>query len=96
MVKKRISEWKGGDTGVFSDGKHFKLSKVSAPTKHEPGHNSSTSRSERMVGAQDVVDVKVVWEDSFGIEIVEITKRGRNINEILEMKNNFFDIRSET
>ena len=93
MVKKIIREWKDGDSGTFSDGRTFRLSNVSAPEKHEPGHNMATSRSKRMVGGQDLVDVKVVGRDSFGRDLVEVKKHGRDVNTILEMKNKLFDIK---
>ena len=92
-MKKIISEWKDGDSGVFSDGRKFRLSNVSAPEKHSPGYNMATSRSKRLVGSSDVVDVVTVGRDSFGRDLVEVKKHGRNINTILEMKNKLFDIR---
>lgn len=97
MTLARIDSWADGDSGEMVDSngikKRFRLSNVSAPEKHEPGYNMATSRSKRMLGEYDVVDVKVVGRDSFGRDLVEVKKHGRDINSILEMKNKLFDLR---
>ena len=88
--------FKDGDSGEYvgMDGrkKRFRLSNVSAPEKNDPGYNLSTTRSRKLVSERDVVDVNVVGRDSFGRDLVEVKKRGRDINNILEMKNKLFAI----
>ena len=95
MVKS-IVKWTDGDSGEMVDSngsvKRFRLSNVSAPEKHAPGYNLATDRSEKMVSVSEVVDVKTVGRDSYGRDLVEIYKGGRNINHVLEMKNKLFGI----
>jgi endonuclease YncB( thermonuclease family) len=96
-MKAVINSWTDGDSGemVGSDGRRrrFRLSNVSAPEKHEPGYNMATSRSKRLIGGQDVVDVNVVGKDAYGRDLVEVSKSGINVNRILEIKNKLFGIK---
>ena len=36
-MKKRINNWRDGDSGFFTDGVPFRLAKVRAPEKHQFG-----------------------------------------------------------
>lgn len=97
MANKAVVSFEDGDSGEYigMDGRkrRFRLSNVSAPEKNEPGYNMATSRSKRLVGERDIVNVKVVGRDSFGRDLVEVKKRGRDINNILEMKNKLFGVK---
>lgn len=97
MANKAVVSFEDGDSGEYigMDGRkrRFRLSNVSAPEKNEPGYNMATSRSKRLVGERAIVNVKVVGRDSFGRDLVEFKKRGRDINNILEMKNRLFGVK---
>ena len=95
MVKKIIREWTDGDSGIFTDGKKFRLSNVSAPEKHEPGYNLATLRSERLVHPGTLIDIKTTGKDTYNRQLVEITAHGRQVNKILEMKNKLFYIKPD-
>lgn len=95
-MKATVYKWKDGDSGEMVNQygmvRSFRLSNTSAPEKREPGYNLSRARSRQMVSERDVVDVEVVGMDSFGRDLVKIKKRGRDVNKILEMKNQLFGI----
>lgn len=97
MTLARIRNWKDGDSGTMTDingrTSSFRLSNVSAPEKREAGYGLSRSRSRRMVGEREVVDVEVVGTDAFGRDIIKIKKNGRDVNRILEMKNALFGVK---
>jgi len=50
MVKKKIAKWVDGDSGIFSDGKKFRLSEVRAPEKHQFGGSKATRIAAGMTG----------------------------------------------
>lgn len=97
MTLARINKWKDGDSGEMVDRggrvRAFRLSNVSAPDRREAGYDLSRSRSRRMVGEREVVDVEVVGTDVFGRDIIKIKKNGRDVNKILEMKNRLLGIK---
>lgn len=94
-MTKAIIKFVDGDSGEMTDstGKttRIRLSGTRSPEKIESGYGLATMRAKNLVGENDVVDVKIVGgTDDYGRAIVEITKQGRNVNEILERANALF------
>ena len=81
MVKKKIKNWRDGDSGIFSDGTEFRLARVRAPEKHQFGGSKATKVVAGMTGrSKGWVDVKPVGKDRYGRVIVEMSNKGGSTN----------------
>ena len=80
-MKKRVNNWRDGDSGFFTDGVPFRLAKVRAPEKHQFGGEKATRRAAGMSGrTRGIVNVKVVGRDVYGRSLVEMSNKDGSIN----------------
>ncbi len=87
MAKKKIAKWVDGDSGDFSDGTRFRLSRVRAPEKSQSGGSKSTRTAAGMTGrSKGLVDVKIVGKDKYGRTLVEMKNKDGSINDRLIKK----------
>jgi len=87
MVKKKITKWVDGDSGVFSDGNKFRLSGVRAPEKSQFGGSKATKTAAGMTGrSKGSVDVKIVGIDKYGRTLVDMKNKDGSINDRLIKK----------
>ncbi|OFX51314.1 MAG: hypothetical protein A2046_03970 [Bacteroidetes bacterium GWA2_30_7] len=87
MVKKRITLWDDGDSGVFTDGTRFRLNRVRAPESHHFGGETATRRAAGMTGQSNgFVNVKPIARDIYSRIIVEMSNQHGSINNRLIMR----------
>ncbi len=80
-MKKRIDHWKDGDSGRFTDGTLFRLSRVRAPERYQFGGKTATRRAAGMSGkTRGFVNVKTVGRDRYGRLLVELYNKYGLIN----------------
>ncbi|MBS3106430.1 nuclease [Candidatus Woesearchaeota archaeon] len=79
-MKKRIDHWIDGDTGIFTDGRIFRLAGVRAPEHHQFGGETATRRVAGMTGQSNgLVNVRRVG-GSYGRDVVELRNGDGSIN----------------
>lgn len=84
MAKKKIARWHDGDSGIFADGKPFRLAGVRAPEKHQFGGETATRRAAGMSGkTRGRVNVSVVGRDSYNRLLVKLSNKHGSINKRL-------------
>ena len=84
MVRKRVEKWDDGDSGTFTDGTRFRLSRVRAPEHHQFGGETATRRAAGMTGqSAGFVNVNSAGRDKYGRELVEISNQQGSINDRL-------------
>ena len=87
MVKKKITKWIDGDSGVFTDGTNFRLTNVRAPEKNKSGGTKATKVAAGMSGrSKGFVTVKQVGKDRYGRALVEMSNKDGSINKRLREK----------
>lgn len=80
MVKKKIAYWDDGDSGVFTDGRRFRLARVRAPEHYQFGGKTATRVVAWMTGQSNgSVSIKEVGR-SYGRIVVEMCNIGGSIN----------------
>ena len=96
-MTKAIIKFVDGDSGEMrtTDGistktTRIRLSGVRSPEKVESGYGAAKMRATHLVHEDEIVDVKIVGKDTYDRAIIEITKNGRDVNEILERYNKLF------
>lgn len=91
MQQVNIESWKDGDSGMMVDSngrrRRFRMSNVNAPGRTDPGFGRAVSRSNNIVHVGDSVMITIVGKDTYGRDLVEMSKNGRNINTMLERGN---------
>jgi endonuclease YncB( thermonuclease family) len=84
MIQRRVRKWDDGDSGIFSNGRRFRLARVRAPEKYQFGGERTTRRAAGMTGQ---TNGRVSWRridvDRYGRELGEMTNRDGSINERL-------------
>ena len=94
MHKAMIDKWQDGDSGTTIDGngtrRRFRLSNVNSPERSAPGFSMSTARTNKAVGEGDEVYIRVVGKDTYGRDIIEMKKNGKDVNMVIERNNRFF------
>lgn len=84
MVRKKVKKWIDGDSGIFSDGQKFRLARVRAPEKSQPGGSKATKIAAGMTGrSKGWVDVEQVDIDPYGRAVVEMRNKDGSINDRL-------------
>ena len=84
MARKKISQWHDGDSGVFTDGKRFRLAGVRAAEKNQRGGETATRRAAGMTGRTGGnVNVSVVGRDTYNRQLVKMSNRDGSINKRL-------------
>ena len=81
FVKRKVSKWEDGDSGLFSDGTQFRLARVRAPEKHQFGGETATRRAAGMTGqSSGFVNVQTMARDTYGRVLVELSNKNGSIN----------------
>jgi len=87
MVRKKITKWIDGDSGVFTDGTNFRLTNVRAPEKNKRGGTKATKVAAGISGRSNgFVTVKQVGKDRYGRALVEMSNKDGSINKRLRNK----------
>ncbi len=85
MARKRVKKWNDGDSGVFTDGKRYRLAGVRAPEKHQFGGETATRRAAGMTGqTKGVVNVSTVGRDTYGRLLVNMSNKHGSVNKRLQ------------
>ena len=86
MVRKRITYWKDGDSGFFTDGKPFRLARVRAPERGQRGASKATKTAAGMTSrSRGYVNVNKVGK-SYGRDVVNISNKDGSINDRMRKK----------
>lgn len=81
MFRKKVVELDDGDSGIFSDGKRFRLAGVRCPESHQFGGSTAKRTLAGMLARNDgVVNVKKVANDAYGRELVILSNTDGSIN----------------
>lgn len=87
MVRKKVKKWIDGDSGIFTDGTRFRLSRVRAPEHHQFGGETATRTAAGMTGQSGgFVNIISVGRDKYGRELVEMSNQHGSINDRLIKK----------
>lgn len=87
MVRKKITKWIDGDSGVFADGTKFRLTNVRSSEKNKSGGTKATKVAAGMSGrSKGFVTVKQVGKDRYGRALVEMSNKDGSINKRLRDK----------
>ena len=83
-MHKKILKWDDGDSGLFSNGQRFRLSRVRAPESYQFGGSTALKRAAGMSGRSgNIVGTKIVGRDSFNRLLVELSNKDGSINKRL-------------
>lgn len=81
-MRKKIRKWFDGDSGVFSDGRKFRLSNVRTPEKHQFGGEKATRTVAGMTGRTGgKVNWNPVARDKYGRQVGKMSNRDGSINQ---------------
>ena len=86
-MKRKIRSWNDGDSGIFNNGKRFRLANVRAPESGKRGGSTATKSAAGMTGrTHGVVNVGVVGRDKYGRQLVNMSNRDGSINSRLRQR----------
>ena len=86
-MTRKIKNWTDGDSGIFANGKGFRLANVRAQEKNKAGGLKALKTVAGMTArSSNLVNVKVVAKDRYGRVVVEMSNKDGSINERMRKK----------
>lgn len=84
--RKKVDHWVDGDSGVFTDGRPFRLANVRAPERNQRGASRATKTAAGMTGRTDGrVSTKTVGR-SYNRDVVQMKNRDGSVNDRMRRK----------